>query len=113
MTYLPNLSIFLDNKSILGWIISQSSRYYPTKDGKVIWKLDRIFIFEKIKNVIHRTWPGLLSKETKTEPKALPMQYQQSRLAHDVDNYQRNKTDTALRRKLKTLFTYTLQLFSK
>ena len=40
---------FLDNKSILDWIISQNSGYYPTKDKKVIGKLDRIFIFEKIK----------------------------------------------------------------
>ena len=42
---------FLDNKSILGWIISQNSGYYPTKDKKVIGKLDRILIFEKIKKL--------------------------------------------------------------
>ena len=42
---------FLDNKSILGWIISQNSGYYPTKDKKVIGKLDRIFIFKKIKKL--------------------------------------------------------------
>ena len=42
---------FFDNKSILGWIISQNYGYYPTKDKKVIGKLDRIFIFEKIKKL--------------------------------------------------------------
>ena len=51
---------FLDNKSILGWIISQNSGYYPTKDKKVIGKFDRIFILEKIKKIIHHTWPGLM-----------------------------------------------------
>ena len=45
--------------SILGRKISQNSGNYPTKDKKVIGKLDRIFIFEKIKEVIHRTWPRL------------------------------------------------------
>ena len=42
---------FLDKNSILGWIISQNTVYYPTKDKKVIRKLDRIFIFEKIKKL--------------------------------------------------------------
>ena len=42
---------FLDNKSILGWIISQNSGCYPTKDKKGIRKLDRIFISEQIKNL--------------------------------------------------------------
>ena len=42
---------FLDKNSILGRIISQNSGCYPTKDKKVIQKLDRIFIFEKIKKL--------------------------------------------------------------
>jgi len=42
---------FLDNKYILGWIISQNSGYHPTKDKKVIGKLDRIFILEKIRKL--------------------------------------------------------------
>ena len=42
---------FLDKNSILGWIISQNSVCYLTKDKKVIQKLDRIFIFEKIKKL--------------------------------------------------------------
>ena len=41
---------FLDI-SILGPIISQNSGFYPTKDKKVIPKLDIIFIFEKIKKL--------------------------------------------------------------
>ena len=42
---------FLDKNSILGWIISQNSVCYPTEDKKVIRKLDRIFIFEKIEKL--------------------------------------------------------------
>ena len=42
---------FLDKNSILGWIISQDSGCYPTKDKKVIQKLDKIFIFEMIKKL--------------------------------------------------------------
>ena len=42
---------FLDKKAILGQIISQYSGCYPTKDKKVIRKLDKIFIFEKIKKL--------------------------------------------------------------
>ena len=42
---------FLDKYSILGRIISQNFGYYPTKDKKVIGKLDGIFIFEKIKKL--------------------------------------------------------------
>ena len=42
---------FIDKNSILGWIISQNSGCYPTKDKKVIRKLDRIFIFENIKKL--------------------------------------------------------------
>ena len=42
---------FLDKNSILGWIISQTSGCYATKDKKVIQKLDRVFIFEKIKKL--------------------------------------------------------------
>ena len=53
---------FLDNKSILGRIISQNSGYYPTKDKKVIGKLDRIFIFEKIKKLSIALGQGLGSK---------------------------------------------------
>ena len=53
LCYFPNFSIFLDNmnKYILGSIVSQNSGYYPTKDKKAIGKLDRIFIFEKIKKL--------------------------------------------------------------
>ena len=43
---------FIDKNSILGRIISQNSGCYLTKDEKVIRKLDRIFIFEKIKKMI-------------------------------------------------------------
>ena len=42
---------FLDKNSILGRIIFQNSVCYPTKDKKVIQKLDRTFIFEKIKKL--------------------------------------------------------------
>ena len=42
---------FSDKNSILGQIISQNSVSYPTKDKKVIQKLDKIFIFEKIKKL--------------------------------------------------------------
>ena len=41
----------LYKNSILGRIISQNSVCYPTKNKKVIRKLDRIFIFEKIKKL--------------------------------------------------------------
>ena len=41
----------LDKNAILGWIILQNSGCYPTMDKKVILKLDRIFIFEKIKKL--------------------------------------------------------------
>ena len=42
------LNHFLDNKSILGWIISQNDGYYPTKDKKVIGMFS---IFENIKKL--------------------------------------------------------------
>ena len=42
---------FLDKNSILDQIISQNSECYLTKDKKVIQKLDKIFIFEKIKKL--------------------------------------------------------------
>ena len=41
----------LDKNAIIGRIISQNSGCYPTKDNKVIRKLDKNFIFEKIKNL--------------------------------------------------------------
>ena len=50
---------FLDKNSILGPIISQNSVCYPTKDKKVIRKLDRIFIFEKIKRLSIADGQGL------------------------------------------------------
>ena len=41
----------LDKNEFLGWIISQNSGCYPTKDKKVIRKSDKISIFEKIKKL--------------------------------------------------------------
>ena len=50
---------FLDKKAILGWIISQYSGCYPTKNKKVIQKLDIILIFEKIKKLSIALGQGL------------------------------------------------------
>ena len=57
---------FLHKKSILGRIISQNSGCYPTKDKKVIQKLDRIFIFEKIKKLSIAHGQGIYLKEKQT-----------------------------------------------
>ena len=51
MENIIDANMCLDKNSILGWIISQNSVCYPTKDKKVIGKLDIIFIFEKIKKL--------------------------------------------------------------
>ena len=56
--YVPNLSTYWINKSILRQIISQNCGCYLTKDKKVIRTLDRFFIFfifEKIKKKLSTT----------------------------------------------------------
>ena len=60
-TISSNLISFFKEKIILGWKISPNSGIYLTKDKKVNQELERIFIFEKIKKVIHCTWSGLMS----------------------------------------------------
>ena len=64
---------FSDRNSIPGRIISQNSGCYPTKDKKVIRKLDKIFIFEKIKKLSIALGQGLC---VRTQLKTLPKNQQ-------------------------------------